>query len=108
MDELDRQLKEALGRREAPPWFEAKVLAAAARQPEPARGWWRRWSGVPRLRWAAAMLAAVTVVTGIAWQRERIAVERAAGEQAKAKLELALRITSAKLQIIEQKIHQSD
>jgi hypothetical protein len=28
MDDLEQQLKEALARKEAPPWFEAKVLAA--------------------------------------------------------------------------------
>jgi hypothetical protein len=84
------------------------VLAAGARRPEPSRPWWQQWFVPSRIRWATAALATLTVVTGIAWQRERTAEERAAGQQAKAQLELALRITSEKLHIIEQKIQQNN
>ena len=107
MDDLERQLKDALARKDPPDWFEAKVMAAAAREPRRARGWWERWLGGPALKWATAALA-VIAVTGIAWQRERLDEERIAGEAAKAKLELALRITSEKLQLIEQKIQQNN
>lgn len=106
MDEFEQQLKQALGRRDAPEWFEAKVMAAVRRADAP-RPWWQRWFAESRLRWATASLATVMVVTGVAWQRERVAEERA-GEQAKAQLELALRITAEKLQIIEHKIHQNE
>lgn len=101
MDDFELQLKNALSRREPPPWLEAKVLAAASREPVrlPPRTWDRLVSGM-RLRWVSAAVAACLIVTGIAWQQERAAQERAAG--AKAKLELALRVTSVKLRKIKQ------
>jgi hypothetical protein len=105
MDELEQQLKRALARQDAPAWLEAKVLSATRRKEAP-WPWWDWWFAPGRMRWATGALAVMTVVTGIAWQRERVAEERA-GEEARAKLELALRITSAKLQIIEQRIQQN-
>ena len=104
MDDFERQLKEALAREEPPAWFEAKVMAAVAQEPERRKSWWGGWFAAGRLRWASAALATVMVAGGIAWEREREARERAAGEQAKAKLELALKITSAKLRRIEQQV----
>jgi hypothetical protein len=103
MDDFELQLKNALSRREPPPWLEAKVLAAASREPVrlPPRTWDRLVSGM-RLRWVSAAVAACLIVTGIAWQQERAAQERAAGAGAKAKLELALRVTSVKLRKIKQ------
>ena len=88
MDDFEQQLKKAMARTDPPAWFEAKVLAAARqRRPEP-----KRW------RFLVAALASLLVVSGVVWQQER---ERKAGEEARAKLELALRITSEKLQKIE-------
>lgn len=106
MDEFEQQLQKALARRDAPEWFEAKVMGAVRRAEVP-MPWWQRLFAASRVRWVTASLATMMVVTGIAWQRERIAEERA-GEQARAQLELALRITAEKLQIIEQKIHQNE
>ena len=103
MDDFERHLQDALSRREPPPWLEAKVLAAVGRQParSPRRPWGRLFSGM-RLRWASAVVALCVIVSGIAWQRERQERERAAGMAAKAKLELALRVTSVKLRRIKQ------
>jgi hypothetical protein len=97
MDDFERQLKQAMARKDAPVWFEAKVLAAVERQPQSA------WSFF-RLRWAAAAVASVLLVSGIAWQQRQESQERVAGERAKAQLELALRITSQKLQHIERQL----
>ena len=95
MDDFEQQLKRAMARTDPPPWFEAKVLAAAKRaQPAPKRKFWR-------LQWAVAALASVLVVSGVVWQHER---ERKAGEEARAKLELALKITRQKLQKIEAEV----
>jgi hypothetical protein len=104
MDELEQQLKRALAREEPPAWFEAKMLAAAARESRHPRPWFERWFGAGKLRWASAAVAVVVLTGGIAWERERAAEERARGEAAKAKLELALKITSMELQRIEQKL----
>ena len=57
MEDFERQLKNAMVRREPPPWLEARVLAAAASaQPEPERAWWTRL-GFARMRWAPALVA---------------------------------------------------
>ncbi len=103
MDDLERQLKDALSRQDAPEWFEARVLAAA-RQTRP--GFWRGWFRSPLPRLATATLAAALVIAGIAVERERAAEERAAGEAAKARLVLALRITRTKLEKIERTLHE--
>lgn len=97
MDDFERQLKSAMARKDPPAWFEARVLAAAERQPE------RRWQ-LWRPRWAVAAFASLMLVSGIAWQHEREVQERIAGERAKAQLQLALRITSQKLQHIGQEL----
>ena len=101
MDDFERQLQKALSRREPPPWLEAKVLAAAKAEQPSSHGAWERIAPWLRLRWVPALLAVCLIVTGVAWQRERAAHERAAGESAKAKLELALKVTSVKLQKIK-------
>jgi hypothetical protein len=112
MDELEKQLKNALAREEAPAWFEARVMNAvnsstnqrvdAARRP-----WWQFAMGT-------AVAALVVIGVGTEWAHraevERIRAaqiemqEREAGEAAKAKLQLALRITSTKLAQIQRRI----
>jgi hypothetical protein len=111
MEDLERQLKSALERKEPPAWFEAKVLAAAARERSERRSWWQRVIHGGRLRWATAVAAVALVASGVVWQHERNiqeARERAAGEAAKARLVLALRITSNKLHKIQQKLNDSN
>jgi hypothetical protein len=106
MDDLERQLKSALARKDAPEWFEAKVLAAAGREQRAPDTLWQRVMAASRLRLAIAALAgAVVVATGVAWEHQRAVEERAAGEAAKAKLELALKVTRVKLQRIEHKLN---
>jgi hypothetical protein len=100
MDDFERQLKQALERKDAPPWLEARILNAAAAEPAPRPR--RSWTGLWWTRWATAALAVMLLVSGVAWQRER--EERAAGREAKAQLELALKITRAKLGKIESKL----
>jgi hypothetical protein len=94
MNDLERQLERALARREPPPWFEAKVLAAA-REPK---------TRLLRLRWLAAALATLLIVSGSAWEYERQERERKAGEAAKAQLELALKVTTKTLYQIQQQV----
>jgi hypothetical protein len=108
MDDLERQLKSALERKEPPAWFEAKVLAAARELPA-RRSWFERAIHGSRLRWATAVAAVGLVASGVVWQHERrvgVERERAAGEEAKARLELALKITSNKLHKIQQKLNE--
>lgn len=99
MDDFEKQLQQALSRKDPSPFFEARVLAAARRDGQARRARWRMW-------WASAVAASLLVFTGSAWQYEKSVRDRAAGEQAKARLELALKITSVKLQKISQKVEQ--
>ena len=97
MDDFEKQLRDALARKEPSPFFESRVLGAVKRQQRE-----RRTSG--RMWWASAIAAALLVMTGSAWQYERGVREQAAGQEAKASLELALKITSVKLQKISRKV----
>ena len=101
MDDFERQLMQAMSRTDPPGAFEAKVLARVARESHRRNGLWRWFSQPVTLRWASVALGLVMVATGVTWQRER---ERERGEQALAKLELALKITSEKLQKIDREI----
>src|SRR5216684_3530973 len=102
MDDVEQQIKNSLARKEPPPWLEAKILAAAEQQPD-TRPWWQA-----RLRWVSALAAAAVLVTGLVWQRERAAQDRIAGEAAKQRLKLALKITSEKLQKIQHEVVDRD
>jgi hypothetical protein len=97
MDDFEKQIKDALARKEPSPFFEARVLGAAKRQAQERRASSRMW-------WASAVAAGLLVVTGSVWQHQRDVREEAAGREAKARLELALKITSVKLQKISQKV----
>jgi hypothetical protein len=98
MDDFEKQLKDALARKEPSPFFEARVLGAARRQAQERRASARMW-------WASAVAAALLVVSGSVWQQHQHALrEEAAGKEAKARLELALKITSVKLQKISRKV----
>jgi hypothetical protein len=96
MDDLEQELRSAMRKTDPSPFFEAKVLAAAGRQARDRRA-------VLRTRWAAAMATAAMVITGAFWQYQHVE-EQARGEAAKARLMLALRVTSAKLDEIREKV----
>jgi hypothetical protein len=99
MDDFEKQLQGAFQRKEPSPFFEARVLGAVKRQARERRA-------SVRMRWATAVAAVLIAVVGSAWQHQRSerAREDSAGKEAKARLELALRITSVKLQKISQKV----
>jgi hypothetical protein len=99
MEDFEKQIQESLRRKDPSPWLESRILAAAAERPR-ARFWQSRF------RWAIALGAVVVVVSGAAWQRERVIEERdrAAGMAAKERLQLALKITSVKLQQIQREV----
>ena len=97
MDDFEKQIQEALAKKDPSPFFEARVLGAVKRQAREHRASSRMW-------WASAIAAVLLVMTGSAWQHERSMREEAAGKEAKARLELALKITSVKLQRISQKV----
>jgi len=103
MEDFERHLQESLRRKDPPPYLEARILAAAKDERGAPRPWF--WQ---RTRWAVALGAVVLTVGGVAWQQERAAQERAAGQAAKQRLQLALKITSVKLQQIQREVMTSN
>ena len=103
MDDLERELKRELAREDPPAWFEARVLAAVERERVRPVSWWRLLFAQHTARWATACAALVITTAGV-WEHQRAVQERQAGEAAKQKLEMALRITSTKLQRIQAKV----
>src|SRR5271170_3498667 len=98
MEDFEQQLRNALGRKEEPASFEAKVFAAVAAQRSGRSIFWR---------WAAEV-AAVILIAGGFWVRHEGEVrERAAGEAAKARLQLALKITVTELSKIQRTVRTS-
>lgn len=93
MDDLEQKLKAALRKIDPSPGFESKVLAAAGRGKRE-----RRTFGLG-FKWTAALAAAAMLAVGIFREQEH-----ARGELAKARLMQALKLTSAKLQQIQQKV----
>jgi hypothetical protein len=98
MEDFEQQLRNALGRKEQPPAFEAKVFAAVAARRSGRSIFWR---------WATEV-AAVIVIAGGFWVRHQGEVrERAAGENARARLQLALKITVTQLAKIQNSVRTS-
>ena len=95
MDNFENLLKESLKRQPAPAGFEARVLALSRRRPAP----WRQWL-------AAAASVAVLATAGWQYEQGRRERERERGEAAIVQLELALKITGAKLRKVEQSVKE--
>lgn len=106
---FDDELRRALGREEPPPEFAERTMARISDRPahtsvaQRAAGARRR----PAARWLALAVAASLVVAAGAGRfivRRRAAQE---GEHAKRQVELALRITSEKLNEVRAKVEAS-
>jgi hypothetical protein len=93
MNQLERDLREALRRKEAPPFFAERVLART-RQSQPR---WR-YSWV----WLAAAALLVLMIGGVGLVREQQRL--AEGERAKEQLMIAFRITGSKLRDVRERI----
>jgi hypothetical protein len=97
MEDFERQLKHALARKHPPPSFEAKAFAAIAAETS-----WRR------MFWGwEAVAASVLIAAGLWAQHENGVRERAAGEAAKARLQVALRITVTELSKIQKTVNSA-
>lgn len=107
-NDVDKHLREALRRCDAPEGFADRVLkrvAAERREPTPPLPFWNwRW---PVLRWAAIPVLAAMVATGVGYgilerrQREEAIVAR-------QQVMLALRITGNKLRLAKQKVKEAE
>jgi hypothetical protein len=100
MSQFERDLREALLRKEPPPGFAGRVIARAREIDERsgARASWK-WSW----RWAmAAAMAVMLVVIGSSYQEHR----RQEAEKSKAQLLLALRVTGTKFRLVQERLSQ--
>jgi hypothetical protein len=95
MNDFERDLREALSRREPPPGFTERVMA---RIPDRRRAWWR----FPVFRWvpALAMLLVIVSVAGIVQEHR----EQQRREQAKQELMLAIEVTARSIQTTKVKL----
>ena len=92
MNQIERDLRETLRRREPPPGFADRVLART-KQPE-ARG--HSWV------WLAAAALVLLMIGGIGVVQEQR--RQAEGERAKKELMVGLRITGSKLRDVQERL----
>lgn len=93
MSQFERDLREALRRREPRPGFAEDVLARARQAKEP-----QHWSW----RWLAVAAVMLVMIGGFVVMREQ--QRRAEGEKAKQQLMVALRITGTKLRSVQERV----
>jgi len=86
MQEFERELRQALERRPAPPSLKGRIVQARQRRAQSARRWvlWQRL--------AASLALAAVLGGGVEWQRH-VREERRQGEAARQQVLIALRIT---------------
>lgn len=99
IDMFEKELREQLQTRSAPPGFADRVMARVpAKRP-------RRFLWQPMWGWAAvAAVLAVTVLGGMEHERQ----QRIAGEHAREQVLLALRITGTTLHEVQNKVSQGN
>ncbi|MCG3159273.1 MAG: hypothetical protein JMDDDDMK_00259 [Acidobacteria bacterium] len=124
MNRFDDELRLAFRRQEPSPGFADRVMARIAQSPSEQKqekprertGWLRKLSEFfqpPQMKWAmAGAMAVVLIIAGFGVHRhrenERLRLaEIAEGERAKEQVMLAMRITSAKLNIAQKKVYES-
>jgi len=121
MNRFEDELKLALRREEPSPGFTDRVMARIAelQRQEKSREktyWLRRlmeFFQPPRMKWAmAGAMAGLLLIAGFGVHRSRENERRrlaeiAEGERAKEQVMLAMRIASAKLNIVQKKVHEA-
>jgi anti-sigma-K factor RskA len=100
MSQFERDLREALRRKEPPPGFAGRVIARSREIEErrEARASWK-WSW----RWSAAVAVVVMLLAGGSLYQER---RRQEAERSKDQLLLALRVTGAKVRVVQERLSQ--
>jgi len=100
MSQFERDLREALRRKEPPPGFAGRVIARAREVDErrEARALWK-WSW----RWSAAVAVVVMLLAGGSLYQVRRHQE---AERSKDQLLLALRLTGAKVRVVQERLSQ--
>jgi hypothetical protein len=106
-NEVEKHLRRALQRCDAPEGFVDRVLkrvAAEGRDPMPRLPFWN-W-GWPALRWAAIPALAAVIATAVGYQIYERREQQEEAMIAKQQVMLALRITGSKLRLAKQKVKE--
>ncbi len=102
MDDFERELKQALERRPAPPSLKRKIMQRRRQQSEARRhGYWLVWQ-----RAAAGLLVAAMLGGAMEWRIHK-AEERRKGEEARRQVMIALRITGRALNEMNARLARS-
>ena len=104
MNDIDRQLKQALRRCEPSAGFANRVLAQLAEdrpQTVPVKA---RLFHLPIFRWAVAAIVLISVGIGLAYRAHERQVEEARALAARQQVMIALRITGNKLRLARQRV----
>ncbi len=102
MSRLEQELRNSMRREDPPEGFVERVLARTA---APEQSVWSSIFAGRGLKWAMAG-ALCLLLSVVAVEYRQAQQERARGEVAKEQLMLALRITGAKLQLVQSRIQQ--
>lgn len=102
-DPLERELKQALERRPAPPGLKTRIMAARRERQQESR----RWHSVLWMRVAASLLIVAILGGVVRWDYQRIQ-ERRRGEEARQQVLTALRITSHALNQVHARLTAHD
>jgi len=92
MNQLERDLRESLRRKEAPAGFADRVLARTSRHEAPRTSW----------VWLAAAALVLLMIGGVTFVQEQR--RQAEGERAKQQLIAGLRITGSKLSEVQSRL----
>ena len=103
MEEFEKELKEALERRPAPPSLKRRVMEQRSRQ----RAQRQHNHSTLWMRLAASVVLVAALGGGVEWQL-RNADERRKGEEARRQLMTALRITSHALNQVNTRLAAHD
>lgn len=112
MKSFDEELRSSLRRKEPSPDLVRRVLSQIDVPGARKTPWWE-WVAsnlwAPRFRWAAATaaLACMLIAAGVI-QNRRAERERVEGEMARARVLMALRIASAKLNVAFKQVERVD
>jgi hypothetical protein len=108
-NDIEKHLRQALGRCDAPEGFADLVLkrvAAERKEPVVRLPFWNLRS--PVLRWAAIPAMAVVVATGVEYGIYERRQQQEQAVIAKQQVMLALRITGNKLRLVKQKVKEAE
>lgn len=98
-DTFERELKQALERRPAPPGLKARILAARWERRKESR----HSHSVVWMRLAASLLIVAIIGGAIRWNYQRIE-ERRRGELARQQVFTALRVTAHAINLVQERL----